>query len=308
MKENYIAIVITLNNIYEETHQPEALGISKALSSKSTVSAVYLPQVAKLSKTLQSEKLDLTVISSLVEATLYSLDDALSPAANWVLELQDMKESLEEAMGVNITTSDIQTFQNSVGNHFVSTLKGNISSRFCSQDIVSAFSIFDPKKTPSVDTSEYQQYGKGSVMVLLDQYGGRKTAVSLEGEEYEKMGLVSSEVKAEWKTLKHFLTKKPQEDMASQLHELVTNETLISMLPNLNTLASICLTIPIGTASVRQSFSQMKMIKTRLRNRLGEKSLSHLMKIAIESPEKLSDSDLENIVDIWYRKSKRIIV
>ena len=96
--------------------------------------------------------------------------------------------------------------------------------------------------------------------------------------------------------------------MASQLHELVTNETLISMLPNLNTLASICLTIPIGTASVERSFSQMKMIKTRLRNRLDEKSLSHLMKIAIESPKKLSDSDLENIVDIWYRKSRRIIV
>ena len=55
-------------------------------------------------------------------------------------------------------------------------------------------------------------------MVLLDQYEGRKTAVSLEGEEYKKMGLVSSEVKAEWKTFKNYLTKKPQEDMASQLH------------------------------------------------------------------------------------------
>ena len=96
--------------------------------------------------------------------------------------------------------------------------------------------------------------------------------------------------------------------MASQLHELVTTETLISMFPNLNTLASICLTIPNGTASVERSFSQMKMIKTRLRSRLGEKSLSHLMKIAIESPEKLSDSDLENIVDIWCRQSRRIIV
>ena len=74
--------------------------------------------------------------------------------------------------------------------------------------MVSAFSIFDPKKTPSVDTSKYQQYGKGSVTVLLDQYGGRKTAVSLEGEEYEKIGLVSSEVKAEWKMLKHYLAKK----------------------------------------------------------------------------------------------------
>ena len=67
-------------------------------------------------------------------------------------------------------------------------------------------------------------------------------------------------------------------------------------------------TIPIVTASVERSFSQMKMIKTRRRNCLGEKSLSHMMKIAIESPEKLSDSDLENIVDIWYRKSRRIIV
>ena len=96
--------------------------------------------------------------------------------------------------------------------------------------------------------------------------------------------------------------------MASQLHELVTNETLISMFPNLNTLASICLTIPIGTASVERSFSHMKLIKTRLRSCLGGKGLSHLMKIAIESPEKLSDSDLENIVDIWYRSSRRIII
>ena len=313
VKESYTAILITLNNIYEETHQPEALGIGKALGSKSTIFAVcllnyVLPQVAKLSRTLQSEKLDLTVVSSLVEATLYSLDDALSPAANWVLELHDMKESLEEVTGVDITTSDIQTFQNNVGNPFVSTLKGNISSRFCSQDIVSALSIFDPKKTPNSDSSEYQQYGECSVKVLLDHYGGRKTAVTLEGEEYEVMGLVSSEITAEWKTLKHYLTKKPQEDMASQLHELVTNETLISMFPNLNTLATICLTLPIGTASVERSFSQMKMIKTRLRNRLGEKSLSHLMKIAIEAPDKLSDSDLENVVDIWYRKGRRLIV
>ena len=101
-----------------------------------------------------------------------------------------------------------------------------------------------------MDTSEYQQYGDDSVMVLLDQYGGRKTAVSFEGEGYEKMGLVSSEVEGEGKTLKHYLTKNLQEDMASQLHELVTNETLITLFPNLNTSASICLTIPVGTASV----------------------------------------------------------
>ena len=47
----------------------------------------------------------------------------------------------------------------------------------------------------------------------------------------------------------------------------------------------------------------MKMIKTRLHNRMGEKSLSHLMKISIKLPEKLSDSDLENIVDVWKKNS-----
>ena len=78
---------------------------------------------------------------------------------------------------------------------------------------------------------------------------------------------------------------------------------LQAMFPNLNTLANICLTIPVATASVERSFSQMKMIKTRLRNRMGKKSLSHLMKISIESPEQLSDSDLENIVDVWNRKN-----
>ena len=74
---------------------------------------------------------------------------------------------------------------------------------------------------------------------------------------------------------------------------------LETMFPDLSRLSKICLSIPVGTALVERSFSQMKMIKTRLRNRIGESSLSSLTRIAIESPEKLSDNDLENIVDIW---------
>ena len=38
---------------------------------------LLLPQVAKLSKCLQTEKLDLTAISGLVDSTLLTLDDAL---------------------------------------------------------------------------------------------------------------------------------------------------------------------------------------------------------------------------------------
>ena len=80
------------------------------------------------------------------------------------------------------------------------------------------------------------------------------------------------------------------------------------MFPNLNTLATISLSIPVATAFVERIFSQMKLIKTRLRSSLSDSSLSCLMKIAIETEDNLTDSDLEMIVDIWNRKGRKIVV
>ena len=72
------------------SHEPEALGIYGALCKLSTIATIYLldstlPQVAKHSKALQTEQLDLSLIFPLVDATVKSLDDAVLPAANWVL-------------------------------------------------------------------------------------------------------------------------------------------------------------------------------------------------------------------------------
>ena len=73
--------------------------------------------------------------------------------------------------------------------------------------------------------------------------------------------------------------------MKLELKDLVINVMLVSMFPNLNALANSCLPISASAASLERSFSQMKMIKTWLRSRIRASSLSHLMKIAIESPE-----------------------
>ena len=64
----------------------------------------------------------------------------------------------------------------------------------------------------------------------------------------------------------------------------------------------------ISSASAECSFSDRKLIKNRLLNRLTELSLSNLMKIVIESPEKLTESDLEEIVDVMSRKGRRVAV
>ena len=57
VKASYSSIVHALENIFETAHEPEALGLSKALSSHSTIAAMdlldyILPQMAKLSRAL----------------------------------------------------------------------------------------------------------------------------------------------------------------------------------------------------------------------------------------------------------------
>ena len=65
----------------------------------------------------------------------------------------------------------------------------------------------------------------------------------------------------------------------------VLHVSLCGRFPETFKLIQILLTFTVGTATVERSFSQMKMIKTRLRNRLADCSLSRLMRIAIEGPE-----------------------
>ena len=81
-----------------------------------------------------------------------------------------------------------------------------------------------------------------------------------------------------------------------QLKELLTNDMLTALFPNLHKLVTICLSIPISTASAEQTFSNMKLIKNHLLNRLTELSQSNLI------------NDLEEIVDVWNRKGRRIAV
>ena len=135
VKASYGTIVTALNDIHQNTHEPEALDLSKAFSKQSTVAAIYmldyvLPQVAKLSRTLQTEHLDLSVISSLVDATLHTLGDTVLQSANWVLELLDKREHLEEAARIKVTLADIITFQEKAAKPLIARLKENISSRF----------------------------------------------------------------------------------------------------------------------------------------------------------------------------------
>ena len=108
-----------------------------------------------------------------MDATYNSLDDALLPSANWVLQLQDAREELKAATGIEVTHLDVCSFQERLGKAYIRLIKDNVSSRFrsSSKDKLSAFSIFDPKKFPSLSTHELPLYGDSSIKLSLDSLG-----------------------------------------------------------------------------------------------------------------------------------------
>ena len=144
-----------------------------------------------------------------------------------------------------------------------------------SKNVLSAFSTFDPKKVSSLSIHELPLYGDSLIQTLIRQFGRDLPAKSLEGTEFEKAAIVSSDLSTDWKTYHQLLIKWPKDDISMQLKELLTNYMLIVLFPNLHKPATICLSIPISTASAEQSFSDMKLIKNRLRNRLTVLSLSN---------------------------------
>ena len=120
--------------------------------------------------------------------------------------------------------------------------------------------------------------------------------------------LVSPDICTEWMTFRRYITRQPQEDTMKLLKKLTTNSMLVEMFPHLSDLAKVSLSIPVGQHQWSEVFSRMKMIKTKLRNRLGKQNLAHLMRIAIETPEKLPGDIVESVVDIWNRTPRHISV
>ena len=83
------------------------------------------------------------------------------------------------------------------------------------------------------------------------------------------------------------------------------NSDIATAFPNLAKVAAIVNVLPVTTATVKRSFSPMKLIETRLRSRLCADALEYTMRICIEGPDQLSDDVLESVVDHYKSLKKR---
>ena len=78
--------------------------------------------------------------------------------------------------------------------------------------------------------------------------------------------------------------------------------------PDIKILLTITMVLPVSTATVERSFSDMKQIKDRLRNRLLAASMFKLMIIAIKRPP-LHEVDFDVVLALWKAmKPRRLLI
>ena len=95
-----------------------------------------------------------------------------------------------------------------------------------------------------------------------------------------------------------------QEKTPSNLLQVVLRNGLQTTFPNVFVALRLFLTLPVSNCEGERTFSRLKRIKNELRTTMGEKRLSSLSLMAIES-ELLRELDFEDLICNFAKKKTR---
>ena len=167
-------------------------------------------------------------------------------------------------------------------------------------------------KQQQADDPTFRTYGKEEIKLLAAFYG-EEAVIEFQGESFQFPPVIDGDVLlSEWPVFRRALLHEKVAFMSSKkLTKSPTFQQVFQgiqkadayggIFPEMFKLINIMLTLPVGTATVERSFSQMKIIKTRLRNRLNDTNLKRLMRIAIEGPE-MKLVDFDEVLDVFREK------
>ena len=254
-----------------------------------------LPPLAGLSRAFQKKDIDFTVVKPLVVGTKATIDALLLTPGEFFQSLSDKLLDLEEYGVQQPSDSMIDSFKHDVYEKYLRTLSEHITAKFPDLSLFEGFEIFNPSNIPQ-ELSLQPFHGFDMLDKLITQYGSYD--VIHRDSTRDELKIFNSVVAAN-SELKQMTT-----------HQLMSHLIKISelglMFTNLTKLAAIGLLLPMSSVDCERGFSTLSRVKTDLRNRLANKTLNHLLMMAIEG---LSPSDFpyELACDRWAAMRNRRI-
>ena len=139
---------------------------------------------------------------------------------------------------------------------YLEEVSRQISCRFKDTlGLLTAFNIFNPQKCPT-DVQQLHKYGTAE-LEKLQKFYGETTEIEYEGNQLQQMSI------------------RQRQDMSGKFSNwsslrrrklFLRSEAKCVTFPNIKILHTIAMVLPVSTATVERSFSDMKQIKDRLRN------------------------------------------
>ena len=308
------ALVSTFKKICDETGDAEAHGVATLLTKYNTVPCIYmlsdvLHTVAKLQGNLQAKEIDLASVAGMVHSTtkqLKELKERVSSSTWFKDHLLVFTDNSQLGAKKTVITEEEKTgFLQKVYRPYLQSVIDHINGRMESTDFLSSMYVFDPRHCPNSE-ERLNNYGEEKIRILIDFYGIAQRAYFDGDEAFSQPDIDPEYTEAEWKLFRQLIFRKYRySSLQTVLSCLTGNDDISTAFPNLAKVATILEVLPVTTATAERSFSSMKLIKTRLRSRMGEKTLDHAMRICIEGPDRLSNDTLESVVDNYKEVKQR---
>ena len=178
-----------------------------------------------------------------------------------------------------------QMFTKNIKLPFINKLVSNIENRFADSNILLAFKVFDPNALPDNN-------GVEEIKTLVKRFG-----IAL-----------PQAASQEWDDFRLYMADHMRETSVEEVVDMLIKGALKVIYPIMSQLAEIYRIIPPHTSDVERDFSQMKLIKMCIRNRMCKKTLNSVLRIIIEGPD-LNQFCFEEVIKMWaVTKQRRIKV
>ena len=169
-------------------------------------------------------------------------------------------------------------------------------------------STTDPKINPAEAKLEFQTY-KELIFKLKAKFNSENKKL-VEGLERQLVRISKSRNSGRDKKKidgfnKQIRDTNKKELTLSDIYKEVSRPEVKMALPNISKLLLLACLCPVGNAVVERLFSLMKLIKTLLRNRLGDRRLDILLRLNKEAPEKWTEEQTDELVELWKGKRAR---
>ena len=219
------------------------------------------------------------------------------------------KEAIASLPPSSCTWSNQQSFESEqfetyVYMSFLDAFMKEVEAAFSKLDFWMVFNLLDPRALPE-ELDLLDEYGVDELGKLLSHYGDDKFDIYNGDESHQKADLITVVVQAEWNSFIRMvlqcrklyqcstdpkLTKENDKEKVEKLmkeqknyalskffNNISHDETCCNLYPSCMHLLKLSLMFPLSVACVKHLFSKMKLIKTRLRNQLGETTLDSLL-------------------------------